>query len=236
VRFLVVANETEVCPYLPGRMMRLPLRMPMSKLGPADFDTQLALGDRRSGSLLYRPTCPSCEACEAIRVPVARFAPTRSQRRVLRRNEGVVRIRRVRPEVSDRHVALYNLHARERGLSLRSEATTEHDYRLFLTQTCVDTWELQYLLGDTLVAVSILDWGERAVSSVYHFFDPGEAWRSLGVFSVLKEIELCAALGVEWYYLGLYVRDCAHLNYKADYWPHQRRIGGIWKEFSRERR
>ncbi len=75
MRFLVVANETEACPYLPGRAMCLPLRMPLSRLGPEQFDQQLAEGDRRTGPLLYRPQCPTCDACEAIRVPVDRFRP-----------------------------------------------------------------------------------------------------------------------------------------------------------------
>lgn len=213
--------------------MRLPLRMPTTRLRADDFDLLLAEGDRRSGPLLYRPACEACEACQALRVPVRRFVPTKSQRRVLRRNDGEVRVERHRPEVTTDHVRLYNRHARERGLSLKSEPSTESDYRFFLVDTCVDTWELRYFVGETLVAVSVLDYGRNSVSSVYHYFDPDQAWRSLGVYSVLKEIELCAAAGIEWYYLGLYVEDCDHLNYKADYHPHQRRVGGRWYEYAR---
>lgn len=234
MRFLVVANETESCPYLPGRTMCLPLRMPLARLAPEQFDRQLEEGDRRTGPLLYRPTCAVCDACEAIRVPVARFAPTRSQRRAWKRNDAELTVRRVRPNVTPRHLELYNRHSRERGLSLRAEAATERDYRFFLVETCVDTWEVQYIAGDRLIGVSILDFGHKAVSSVYHYFDPDEAWRSLGVYSVLKELELCARWGIEWYYLGLFVADCAHLNYKATYWPHQRRVRGEWREFARD--
>ncbi len=232
MRFLVVANESEPCPYLPGRTMCLPLRMPLARLTREQFDVQLADGDRRTGPLLYRPTCPACTACEAIRVPTQRFRPTRSQRRVWRRNEADVEVRRVRPTVTPRHLELYNRHSRERALSLRADASTERDYRFFLVETCVDTWELQYLVAGRLVAVSILDFGVESVSSVYHYFDPDESWRSLGVYSVLKEIELCASMGADWYYLGLYVEACAHLNYKAAYWPHQRRVDGRWEEFA----
>ena len=131
MRFLVVANETEACPYLPGQSMRLPLRMPLTRLTPEQFDHQLAEGDRRTGPLLYRPQCPTCEACEAIRVPVERFQPTRSQRRVWRKNDSEIEVRRVRPTVTPRHLELYNRHSRERGLSLRAELATEKDYRFF---------------------------------------------------------------------------------------------------------
>lgn len=235
LRFLVVADEPEPCPYLPDRRMRLPLRMPTARLRPEDFDLLLAEGDRRSGPLLYRPACEGCSACEALRVPVSRFRPTRSQRRVWKRNEGEVRVERHRPAATPENVRLYNRHARERGLSLKPEPSSETDYRFFLVDSCVDTWELRYFVGDALVAVSVLDFGRDSVSSVYHYFDPDHAWRSLGVYSVMKEIELCAAEGIAWYYLGLYVAACDHLNYKADYHPHQRRIGGRWYEFADER-
>lgn len=210
--------------------MQLPLRMPTARLPPDLFDQLLEQGDRRSGPLLYRPSCPACNACEAIRVHVPSFRPTRSQRRAARRNEDVT-VERLRPSVSAEHLRLYNRHSRERGLSLREQPATETDYRFFLVETSVDSWEVRYLVGGRLIAVSILDFGDRSVSSVYHYFDPGEARRSMGVFSVLREIELCRELGMEWYYLGLYVEACAHLNYKAEYHPHQRRIGGVWHHF-----
>ncbi len=232
-RFLVVHDEPEACLYLPDRAMRLPLRLPTPRFIPHDqFDELLHEGDRRSGPLLYRPTCPDCQACEAIRVPVARFAPSRSQRRVWRRNAGTVRTEFAPPTVTAQHVALYNRHKLERGLARRSEGATERDYRFFLVETCVDTRELRYYVGDDLIAVSILDFGQTAVSSVYHYFDPDHDGRSMGVFSILQEIAHCAALGIEWYYLGLYVGDCRHLRYKADYYPHQRRVRGAWREYA----
>jgi arginine-tRNA-protein transferase len=230
VRFFVVANDPEPCPYLPDATMQLPLRMPTARLTPDLFDQLLDQGDRRSGPLLYRPSCPACNACEAIRVHVPTFAASRSQRRAAKRNDDVT-VERVRPSVSAEHLRLYNRHSRERGLSLREQPATETDYRFFLVETSVDSWEVRYLVGGRLIAVSILDFGERSVSSVYHYFDPDESRRSMGVFSVLREIELCRELGFEWYYLGLYVQACAHLNYKAEYFPHERRIDGVWHRF-----
>lgn len=232
MRFLVVANEHEPCPYLPSETMRLPLRLPLGGVSPEDFDRLLEEGDRRMGPLLYRPQCPVCSACEAIRVPVDRFQPTRSQRRAWKRNEAEVRHEWHAPTASPRHLELYNKHKMLRGLMLREGPTDIDGYRMFLVESCVDTRELRYFVGDELVAVSVLDFGRRSVSSVYHYFDPDQAWRSLGVYSVLKEIALCREAGIEWYYLGLYVKDCDRLNYKAAYHPHQRRARGHWREFA----
>ena len=78
----LVWNETSRCPYLAEQTARLPLRLPMRRLKPAEFGTRLAAGDRRQGLLLYRPSCPTCSACEPIRLDVEAFAPSRTQRRI----------------------------------------------------------------------------------------------------------------------------------------------------------
>jgi arginine-tRNA-protein transferase len=231
VRAVVVSDTLEPCPYLQGQTSRLPLRMPLEAVTPEAFEQMLGEGDRRFGPFFYRTACPSCSACEPIRVPIARFRATRSQRRVWRRNEGDVETEVVRPRVSERHLEIYNRHSFERGLARSPEKTTEKEYATHLMHTAVETREVRYSIAGKLVAFSILDFAQASASSVYHAFDPDVSDRSLGVYSVLKEIELCAARGLDWYYLGLYVGACKSLAYKAAYFPHQRRIAGAWHEF-----
>jgi arginine-tRNA-protein transferase len=77
--------------------------------------------------------------------------------------------------------------------------------------------------------VGIVDLGRESLSSVYFYFDPDRADLSPGVFSVLQEVELCRRTGRKYLYLGLFVKDCRHLAYKADYEPHERLIGGAWR-------
>ena len=50
------------------------------------------------------------------------------------------------------------------AFTLRAEPATEKDYRFFLLETCVDTWELRYFVGDALVAVSVLDFGRGVLA------------------------------------------------------------------------
>ena len=66
-----------------------------------------------------------------------------------------------------------------------------------------------------MIGVSILDFGEQDISSVYFYFDPEYSNRSLGNFSVLFEVEWMKQQHMRYYYLGLYVAECSHLNYKA---------------------
>ncbi|MDP2308022.1 MAG: arginyltransferase [Pseudomonadota bacterium] len=230
MKFRVVWDQMEECPYLPGQVARLPLRLPPRLLTPEELDIRLELGERRSGRMVYRTQCPACTACEPLRVSVARFEPSSSQRRTWRRNRADVHVEVGDPELSDERLALYNRHKMERGLARSDEPLGAAGYRAWLVDTCVHSKELRYYVGTRLIGVSILDIGRTSVSSVYHYFDPDEARRSLGVYSVLREIAWCEELGIEWYYLGLYVRDCVHLAYKGGYHPHQRRIAGEWAD------
>jgi arginine-tRNA-protein transferase len=91
---------------------------------------------------------------------------------------------------------------------------------------------MRYYYDDELVGVGVVDLGLTAASSVYFYFDPERADLSPGVYSVLQEIELCRASGREHLYLGLFVQDCRHLSYKADYAPHERLIHGEWRRIS----
>lgn len=221
-------DQVEPCPYREGQSARLPLRLPMARLTPEQFDACLAAGDRRSGRMLYRTRCPSCTSCEPLRVPVSQFQPSKSQRRAWKRNADDVRLSVGPPLVDQQRLSLFNRHKLERNLSASGEPLSELAYMSWLVDTCVDTREFSYWLGERLVAVSVLDCGTTSVSSVYHYFDPDESDRSLGVFSVLAELAWAQAHQFHWYYLGFYVSDCQHLRYKADYRPHERRVGGVW--------
>lgn len=228
----VIWDQPEPCPYLPARIARLPLRMPGRRLMPAEFDRLLEEGDRRSGRFLYRATCAGCRECRPIRVPISEFAPNTSQRRSLKRNVDVVATV-VEPGCTPAHLDLYNRHKMSRGLSRTGEELEEEGYRRWLVDTCADTVEVQYRVADRLVAVSVLDLGARAVSSVYHYFDPEESGRSLGVYSVLWELAWCKLSGFDWYYLGYYVQDCSHLNYKANYAPNEIKMDDGWRRSQR---
>ena len=227
--FRIVWDQPEACPYLPGQTARLPLRVPKRMLNPDETEAQLEAGDRRSGRMLYKTSCPACSACEPLRVPVGDFVPSKSQRRVWARNVDEITVRIGPPVIDEARLTLFNRHKMERGLSRSGEPMTALAYRQWLVDTCMDTVEITYLEGEKLLAVSILDLGRVAASSVYHYFDPDAGRRSLGVFSALIEIEWLRQQGKLWYYFGLYVADCTHLSYKADYRPHERLAGGVWR-------
>lgn len=224
----VLQDRFEECIYRPGQVARCPARAPVGRLTPDQLDLLLEEGDQRVGGTVFRTECPFCHACEPVRVDVQHFEISRSQRRVWRRNEGEVRVEMGEPTLSRRRLALWNRHRKARGLMTESSRKDAVGYQEWLVESCAPTVEVRYLVADQIVAVSLLDLGRNSANSAYHYFDPRHGERSLGVYSVLKEIEHCRALGIRWYYLGLWVNDCDALRYKTGYFPHERLVRGRW--------
>lgn len=204
----------------------------MARLSPEEFDGRLEEGDRRSGVLLYRTQCPGCHACEPIRLDVTRFAPGRTQRRILRQGDQCLITSVGPPIVDQRHIDLFNKHRRLRNLEHGDGPIDEEGYTHFLTETCCDTWEISYFLHGRLVCVAIADVGESSLSAVYCYFDPELSRLSLGTYSVLKQVELCRQSGRRYLYLGFFVALSPHMSYKAKFHPHERRVDGRWREFA----
>ena len=178
----VIYDGSDPCPYLPGETARMPLRYRAIPLSPAEFDTRMALGERRSGPFMYRPQCNHCRACEAIRLPVSEFQPTRTQRRVWQRGLQAIDVEVLKPRCDQTRIDLFNQHRFERDLANGERAVDEEGYRMFLTESCCDSWEIDYRVDGRLIGVAICDRGAESLSAVYCYYDPAEAARSIGVF------------------------------------------------------
>lgn len=232
----LVYDGLQGCPYLPGQVARMPLYRQLQRLTLEDSDERFALAERRVGTCLYRTQCPTCSECKGLRIPVAEFQPSRSQRRVARRWRESGRVEVGPPTLDDEKLELFNRHKQQRNLASDEDGPMSGlGYVSWLVQSCMLTAEMRYFFEDRLVGVGIVDLGRQAASSVYFYFapEPEVSRLSPGVFSVLQEIEFCRRTGRDYLYLGLYVQDCRHLSYKADYWPHERRVDGAWHRFDR---
>lgn len=230
---LLVHDEPMACPYLPPQTARLPLRLPLSRLSRAQLEQRLGHGERRQGRLVYRTACPSCRACEAIRIPVREFTLGRTQRRVVRRGRRVIDTEIGPVETDERRAYLYNKHKHERGLAADAGTTTTASYAVVLADTCCETFELRFRVALELIGVAIVDRGERSLSAVYCYYDPGYAALSPGVYSILYQLDLCRRWGLDYLYLGLTVDGCEAMTYKRSYLPHERLVDGRWQRYSR---
>lgn len=227
---LVVYDNPGRCPYLPGRVARMPLRLPVRALSRDEMETRLRSGDRRQGYVLYRTRCPECNACEPIRLDVHRFKPNRSQKRAFQRGQRVFQVELSMPRIDERRVELYNLHKQSRGLGDGQPPIDAEGYRDFLVSTCCESFELSYFIDRRLVAVAIVDRGTDSLSAVYCYYDPAYERLGPGTYSIMKQVDLCKRWGLDYLYLGLYIADCGAMQYKARYLPHERMVEGRWVE------
>ncbi len=236
VATFIVYDELDRCPYLPGHVARLPLRVPSRPLTPGEVDAALEAGDRRQGVFLYRPMCPACRACEPIRVPVRQFTPSATHRRILRRGNARFRLEVGVPIADEARASLYARHKWGRGLTTDDDAEEAADvdtYAAFLVESCCVSIEFTVWDEARLIAVAVADRGDQSLSAVYCCFDPAYQRFSLGTYAILKQWQFCVAEDMEHLYLGLYVERSPHLSYKARFLPHERRISNEWRRFER---
>lgn len=206
----------------------MPLRLPVGSVTPEITDRILEMGYRRSGDFVYRPQCPTCSECKATRIDVAQFEMTSSMRRVLKRGDRELTCQWGPARVDHVRVELFNEHRAQRGLGQGCSPIDTESYRAFLSDTCCETVELAISHSGQLVAVSIIDVGKSSTSAVYTHFDPAASRFSPGTYAILKQIEWAQSTGRQFVYLGMYVADNRHLNYKARFTPQQRLCGEQW--------
>ena len=83
----------------------------------------------------------------------------------------------------------------------------------------------QYRLDGKLIAVGVIDFLPKCLSSVYTFYDPDFNFLSLGVYTALRELELTRQMYLKepqnfhYYCMGYYVHACQKMRYKGQYYP-----------------
>lgn len=227
-RLITVQDTLQPCPYLDDMMARMPLQLPVGPMSAEVTDEILALGYRRSGDFLYRTKCPRCDECRPTRVLVDDFRLTESMRRVLKRGDRDLTVHWGRPLTDQQRVDLFNRHRSLRRLGSDKEPIDAASYRSFLVDSCCETLELSISYQQQLIGISIVDIGRRSTSAVYTQYEPELSRYSLGTYAILKQIEWARQTSRKYVYLGMYVADNRHLNYKGRFHRQQRLVDGSW--------
>ena len=221
--FVTVEHE---CNYLPSRSARNLVADP--EVTDQQIYSQLAKsGFRRSGDHVYRPHCPSCNACQSLRIPVTRFRPNRSQLRTYKRNQDLF-VRELNCQFSWEHFRLFQRYLRSRHRNGGMDNTDPDHYFSFIASSWSFTRLYEFRHQQRLVAVAVVDYLDDGLSAVYTFFDPQEAMRGLGTYTILWQIGEAARLGLHWVYLGYWIRDCPKMTYKSNFRPHEIFFQGQW--------
>ncbi len=198
---------------------------------PAQLDTLLANGWRHFGTHFFRYNLGShgfdIERVTPLRIRLSEFLFSKSQRRVLRKNDDLDVV--IRPlQIDTLTEELFNKH------KIRFKHNTPDSIYDFLPRgvSPCDAKEIRVLKDGELIATSYFDVGERTASGVYAIFEPAEQKRSLGIFTMLKEIEFALEGGKQFYYQGYAYEGKSFYDYKKRFrameifdW------NGNWKSF-----
>lgn len=215
------------CSYLEEQEATTLFVDPRQEIDQGLYSNLSVLGFRRSGNHLYRPHCSSCDACIPARIPVKRFKPNRNQKRALKRNTDLEV--EVTSDIRDHSAfGLYQRYIEQRHADGDMYPPDREQYQSFLDNAWECTRYYRFYHGGQLTAISVVDELLDGLSAIYTFFDPELVDRSLGRYAILWQIERTRELGLDYLYLGYWIKNCRKMSYKSEYRPLELYLNGRW--------
>jgi len=195
---------------------------------PKDYDYLLEQGFRRLGFYFYKPQCTGCQKCVPLRVEVKKFQPSRSQKKILKKNNGIQVAVIQKPKIKAGYFQIYQNYLKERYG--QKEHLSLESFELHMLHNPSFCQIFEYRKEEKLVGLSWLDRTEKGLSAVYFAYDQAFKKNSLGIFSLLYELDWAKKNNIPFYYLGFWVRGAPHMDYKKTLKPHQILEDQCWRE------
>jgi arginyl-tRNA--protein-N-Asp/Glu arginylyltransferase len=218
------------CPYLAGKQERKLFTHLTGRRASALHALLSDIGFRRSQNLIYRPACDGCSACQSVRIVAHQFKPSSRFRRILRNNADITS--EICPtKVTAEQYELFKRYLAARHVGGGMTQMSFLDYEYMVEDTPVQSVLVEYRLNDAqgspLVAVALTDVMPDGLSMVYSFYDPDLAHRGLGNHLILDHIEQVKSSGLDYVYLGYWVKDSPKMAYKAQFQPLEVQKGSL---------
>ncbi|MGB5869706.1 MAG: arginyltransferase [Albidovulum sp.] len=233
-QFYVTAPQP--CPYLDGRAERKLFTALPGDNAVRLNDALSKQGFRRSQNVLYRPSCAECTACLSARIRVADFAPSRSQKRTIKRND-YLRREATSPWATEDQYALFRRYLDSRHADGGMADMDIFEFAAMIEETPVKSRVVEYTAPPNeldgrraLNAVCLTDVLDDGLSMVYSFYEPDRAGDSLGTYIILDHIEIARASGLPYVYLGYWVPGSRKMGYKAKFNSVEIYKNGLWQD------
>ncbi len=227
------------CPYLEGELERKVFTHLVGDKASELNDLLTQGGFRRSQNIAYRPACESCRACVSVRILANEFEPTKSMKRIMRRNRDLISSE-YPAEPSSEQYSLFRHYLDARHHRGGMSDMTVLDYAMMVEDTHVDTRVIEYRVKTAdsavtgksdgpLVATALSDVMADGMSMVYSFFDPDLEDRSLGTYMILDHIRRTRQRGLQHVYLGYWVHGSRKMEYKTRFKPQEHLLARGWE-------
>ena len=219
-QFYVTASQP--CPYLEGQMERKLFAGLQGDHADMLNNALSKQGFRRSQNVLYRPSCSDCNACMSARIRVADFTPTRSQKRIIRKNAHLLRDASA-PWATEHQFELFTSYLNTRHADGGMADMDMFEFSAMVEETPVRSRIVEYSTAHTiydrteLTAVCLTDLLDDGLSLVYSFFDPDLHKNSLGIYMILDHIQIAKDAGLPYVYLGYWVPGSPKMGYKSGF-------------------
>jgi arginine-tRNA-protein transferase len=226
LKFFVTPDHD--CSYIERATAKTLFVDPQAPLDKPTYSQLTQYGFRRSGTHVYRPHCDGCAACISARIPVDRFKRSKSQRRIWNKNKDIL-VETVEPRVDAEIYDLYARYINARHDDGDMYPPSQEQFVNFLVESNQNTqFHLYRDMDGELLAVAVTDQLVDGLSAVYSFFSPNHDQRSLGVFSVLWQLEYLKQINLPYNYLGYWVKNCKKMAYKTQYLPIEILLDDVW--------
>ncbi len=235
-------TEATPCPYLEGQMERKVFTDLTGEDAVDRHETFNRLGFRRSQNIIYRPACEGCAKCISVRVRAQEFEPGKTMARTLKKFK-TLRIEDQDPLATAEQFELLKTYLITRHAGGGMASMDEFEYSGMVESSPVTTRLVEYHeagpegtvnLKGSLVGVGLTDVMSDGLSLVYSFFNTEKGYSGLGTFIILDHILKAKAAGLEYVYLGYWIKDSQTMAYKARFQPLDYLGEGGWQPLPKQ--
>ena len=219
-QFYVTAPQD--CPYLENNVERKLFTALYGSNSTRLNNSLSKQGFRRSQNVLYRPSCSNCNACMSARIPSIELKLSKSQKRIISKNEDLIRVINS-PLATDPQYELFKKYINKRHANGGMSDMDAEDFASMIEETNVESKLIEYHKQKNgtleLVSFSLIDILDDGISMVYSVFDPEFKERSLGTYMILDHNNLVIEMNLQFVYLGYWVEGSAKMDYKRRFRP-----------------